>query len=397
MAAGFGAKRGVLSGNTSLCRGLLGEIGPGVRRAASGATAESQKVCMELVRSRDYDGYVSSLLLPEEARRSSLALRAFNVELAQVKDSVSQKTIGLMRMQFWKTAVEEVFRDEPPSQPVSTELWRAVRKHHLTKRWLLRIITEREKDLDDRAYRNLQELETYSENTQSSLVYLLLECLGESHLSSLVYLLLECLGESHLSSLVYLLLECLGESHLSSLVYLLLECLGESHQSSLVYLLLECLGESHLSSLVYLLLECLGLRNVHADHAASHIGKAQGIVTCLRATPYHSSRRKVYLPMDVCMLHGASQEDFIRGSREQKVRDVVYDIASQAHVHLQHARSFSSNVPTAANVAFLQTVVLEDYLQRVRRADFDVFHPSLKNRNPLVPFQLYLRSWKKTY
>lgn len=41
---------------------------------------------------------------------------------------------------------------------------------------------------------------------------------------------------------------------------------------------------------------------MHADHAASHIGKAQGIVTCLRATPYHSSRRKVYLPMDICML-----------------------------------------------------------------------------------------------
>lgn len=45
-----------------------------------------------------------------------------------------------------------------------------------------------------------------------------------------------------------------------------------------------------------------GLKDIHADHAASHIGKAQGIVTCLRATPYHSSRRKVYLPMDICML-----------------------------------------------------------------------------------------------
>ncbi|MEQ2211421.1 hypothetical protein XENOCAPTIV_000107 [Xenoophorus captivus] len=45
-----------------------------------------------------------------------------------------------------------------------------------------------------------------------------------------------------------------------------------------------------------------GVKNVHADHAASHIGKAQGIVTCLRATPHHSSRRKVYLPMDICML-----------------------------------------------------------------------------------------------
>ncbi|KAM4601494.1 NADH dehydrogenase (ubiquinone) complex I, assembly factor 6 [Polymixia lowei] len=331
MASGISAKHGLLTTKSSLFHAVQRKILPytvGVQRpaevqclrAAANSTADSQhneKYCMDLVRSRDYDGFVSSLLLPEEARRSSLALRAFNVELAQVKDSVSQKTIGLMRMQFWKTAIEEIYRDDPPLQPVSSELWRAVRQHYLTKRWILRIITEREKDMEDRAYRNLQELEAYSENTQSSLIYLLLECLG--------------------------------------------------------------------------------VKDVHADHAASHIGKAQGIVTCLRATPYNSSRRKVYLPMDVCMLHGASQEEFIRGSREQKVRDVVYDIASQAHVHLQHARSFSRNVPAAAAPAFLQTVVLEDYLQRVRRADFDVFHPSLQKRNPLLPIQLYLRSWKKSY
>lgn len=41
------------------------------------------------------------------------------------------------------------------------------------------VCVRQEKDLDDRAYRNLQELEAYSENTQSSLIYLLLECLGE--------------------------------------------------------------------------------------------------------------------------------------------------------------------------------------------------------------------------
>lgn len=46
------------------------------------------------------------------------------VHFCQVKDSVSQKTIGLMRMQFWKTAVEEIFRDDPPAQPISAELWR---------------------------------------------------------------------------------------------------------------------------------------------------------------------------------------------------------------------------------------------------------------------------------
>ncbi|KAM9805218.1 NADH dehydrogenase (ubiquinone) complex I, assembly factor 6 isoform X2 [Syngnathus typhle] len=194
-------------------------------RAAASATAEVQhneKFCLELVRSRDYEGFVCSLLLPEAARRSALALRAFNVELAQVKDSVSQKSLGLMRMEFWKTTIEEIYRDKPPKQPVSMELWKAVKKHNLTKRWLTRMIAEREKDLDDRGYRNLQELESYAENTQSSLLYLLLESLG--------------------------------------------------------------------------------IKDVHADHAASHVGKAHGIVTCLRATPHHSVRRRVYLPVDICIL-----------------------------------------------------------------------------------------------
>lgn len=44
---------------------------------------------------------------------------------------------------------------------------------------VIKTLFYQEKDLDDRAYRNLQELEAYSENTQSSLIYLLLECLGK--------------------------------------------------------------------------------------------------------------------------------------------------------------------------------------------------------------------------
>lgn len=40
------------------------------------------------------------------------------------------------------------------------------------------LLFPQEKDMEDRAYRNLQELEAYSENTQSSMLYLLLECLG---------------------------------------------------------------------------------------------------------------------------------------------------------------------------------------------------------------------------
>ncbi|XP_023557143.1 NADH dehydrogenase (ubiquinone) complex I, assembly factor 6 isoform X3 [Octodon degus] len=215
-----------------------------------------------------------------------------------VKDSVSEKTIGLMRMQFWRKAVEDIYCDNPPHQPVAIELWK-------------------EKNLDDKAYRNIQELENYAENTQSSLLYLTLEILG--------------------------------------------------------------------------------IKDLHADHAASHIGKAQGIVTCLRATPYHGGRRKVFLPMDICMLHGVSQEDFLRRNQDKNVRDVIYDIASQAHLHLEHARSFHKSVPVKAFPAFLQTVSLEDYLKKIQRVDFDIFHPSLQQKNTLLPLSLYIQSWRKRY
>ncbi|XP_044933887.1 NADH dehydrogenase (ubiquinone) complex I, assembly factor 6 isoform X2 [Mustela putorius furo] len=267
--------------------------------AASGAGAlGSDRYCMELLRKRDYEGYLCSLLLPAESRSSAFALRAFNVELAQVKDSVSEKTIGLMRMEFWKKTVDDIYRDNPPQQPVALELWK-------------------EKNLDDKAYRNIQELENYAENTQSALLYLTLEILG--------------------------------------------------------------------------------VKDIHADHAASHIGKAQGIVTCLRATPYHGSRRRVFLPMDICMLHGVSQEDFLRKNQDKNVRDVIYDIASQAHLHLKHARSFHKSVPVKAFPAFLQTVALEDYLKKIQRVDFDIFHPSLQQKNTLLPLSLYIQSWRNRY
>ncbi|XP_028011881.2 NADH dehydrogenase (ubiquinone) complex I, assembly factor 6 isoform X3 [Eptesicus fuscus] len=206
----------------------------------------------------------------------------------------------------------------PPAGTEKKSGWEAaVKRHNLTKRWLMKIIDEREKNLDDKAYRNIQELENYAENTQSSLLYLTLEILG--------------------------------------------------------------------------------IRDLHADHAASHIGKAQGIVTCLRATPYHSSRRRVFLPMDICMLHGVSQEDFLRKNQDKNVRDVIYDIASQAHLHLRHARSLHKSVPVKAFPAFLQTVALEDYLKKIQQVNFDIFHPSLQQKNTLLPLSLYIQSWRRRY
>lgn len=70
---------------------------------------------------------------------------------------------------------------------------------------------------------------------------------------------------------------------------------------------METYAENTASTLLYLQLESLGVRDVSADHAASHLGKAIGIATLLRALPFHASRRRLVLPAQVtakvCMIH----------------------------------------------------------------------------------------------
>lgn len=55
-----------------------------------------------------------------------------------------------------------------------------------------------------------------------------------------------------------------------------------------------------------------GVTSKEADHAASHLGKAIGISLLLRGTPYHASKRRSYLPVELCVQHAVSQEDIYR-------------------------------------------------------------------------------------
>lgn len=58
-------------------------------------------------------------------------------------------------------------------------------------------------------------------------------------------------------------------------------------------------AESTSSALLYLTLECINVRNVHADHAASHIGKAIGILLTLRSLPYSASKQQIFIPKNI--------------------------------------------------------------------------------------------------
>ena len=51
----------------------------------------SSTYCVDLIQKRDYEHFLATLLLPKEIRPAAIALRAFNVEVASVRDSVTDQ------------------------------------------------------------------------------------------------------------------------------------------------------------------------------------------------------------------------------------------------------------------------------------------------------------------
>ncbi|KAG2196011.1 hypothetical protein INT46_004486 [Mucor plumbeus] len=136
--------------------------------------------CKDSVRLRDYEGYLCVPFFPSELRNTQYAIRALNVELASIRENVSKPEIGKMRMQFWKDTIDKIYAGHPPEQPIALALSEALKTSKMSSMWMKRIISERvsTSNLDDHQFMTLKDMENYSENTQSSLLYLQLESLG---------------------------------------------------------------------------------------------------------------------------------------------------------------------------------------------------------------------------
>ncbi|XP_054282350.1 NADH dehydrogenase (ubiquinone) complex I, assembly factor 6-like [Macrosteles quadrilineatus] len=186
----------------------------------------------------------------------------------------------------------------------------------------------------------------------------------------------------------------LQKTHLKNLV------LARTNQLSSTFPNLEAMekyAELSVSSIYYMLLQASGIQNVHADHAASHLGKAQGLANLVRSLPHHCTRRDVPLPQDVLARHRVSHETVLRGHRDQPVRDVIFEVASRAKQHLDKARSLKDKVPEGTFILLLPAASTSWFLDQLQKFDFDVFHPKLQRRHHLLPWTLYLNKFLKRY
>src|SRR3954470_19055619 len=73
------------------------------------AKAERLSPVAALVRRHDRDRYQTVLFAPAARREALFALYAFNYEIARVRESVTQPTLGLIRLEWWRENIAAAY------------------------------------------------------------------------------------------------------------------------------------------------------------------------------------------------------------------------------------------------------------------------------------------------
>ena len=128
------------------------------------ASSQAYAHCFDAVREGDRDGWLASLFWPEAARPHAHAILAFGLEIARVREVVSEATLGEIRYQFWRDIIEN---DAAAGHPVAEALLDTVRRFNLDRARLLALIEARSFDLYDDPMPSEAALENYLRDTSS--------------------------------------------------------------------------------------------------------------------------------------------------------------------------------------------------------------------------------------
>jgi phytoene synthase len=126
---------------------------------------DSFEIAADIVRAGDRDRYLADLFAPEPARRHLFALHAFNIEVARVREQVSDPNLGEIRLQFWRDGLT----GEGGDHPVGRALAETIVTFRLPSGALDNLIEARRFDLYDDPMPSLGDLEGYAGETTSSL------------------------------------------------------------------------------------------------------------------------------------------------------------------------------------------------------------------------------------
>lgn len=162
--------------------------------------------------------------------------------------------------------------------------------------------------------------------------------------------------------------------------------------------------EQSTSSVYYLLLRIAGVDDLNADHAASHLGKAQGISNLIRTLTSMSNQqtnnRMVMppIPQEILLKYNCSYERILRQHVDDaEVRDCVFDVASVASIHLTKARNMTDKLSKTARNALLSAAAVDRFLERLRISNFHLYNERLTRRDGLLPLVYFWNNLRRRY
>jgi phytoene synthase len=141
--------------------------------------AATLSYCAGLVRGQAPGRYVATLFAPAPVRPALFGLYAFDHEIAKVRQVVSEPMAGLIRLQWWRDALETIAAGRPaPAHPVAQALQQAWHSFATTRARLDAAIDARERELERIAPATLPALEQHLAATSAGPVLAALELLG---------------------------------------------------------------------------------------------------------------------------------------------------------------------------------------------------------------------------
>jgi len=136
---------------------------------AQAAIAEAIELCRQDIRTNDPDRYFASLFAPPETRSALWTLYAFNMEIARVREIVSEPMIGHIRLQWWRETFDIIADGNVREHHVVQALANVLGNNTLAQGGLIDLIDARAADLEGSPPENIEALYEYAEATAGAL------------------------------------------------------------------------------------------------------------------------------------------------------------------------------------------------------------------------------------
>lgn len=359
----------------------------------------AQENVNQLLESSDRSSYILAQYIPEPARNSFLAIRAFNLEINKINEGGSNalsrasrastqmsNTLGVstadMKFKFWSDLLLRVFTEDPRTETDLGEPIAILLRDGLKNDFNLDISyfqtflqTRRQFVKNGGSFQSVNDICSYGEGTYSQLNYLTQGLLLSPSISPSAIRLLEYSPE---------------------------------------------------------------LQSLLSDIAA-HIGQATAVSSMILGVPYYAqTRNQVTLPVDLMTENDLSQESVLRLCQghtsddsvdntriKEKLKEVVYQTAITANDHVitardklskvrlkieevalahsddkllvQQSRNWRRNVPDVIFTPMMVSIPTVLYLNKLERCDFDIFHSKLNQKEWRLAWTSFKDYYKRVF